>query len=933
MGLYSKIIDLQKLHEAWRHVRKNKPAAGVDGVTAEQFDMNVRDEIKALNKELVEHTYEALPVKVTTIYRENKAREIALYSMRDKVVQQSLAAELGRIYDGRFSDSTYAYRSNRSALSAVELIDEQIRTGNYSHALKVDIRHYFDEIQWDRLAAILQRDIREKDVMALIKANCASVRLDAATGELVEKSLGIYQGSGVSPILSNIYLMEMDRWLAGRASFYVRYSDDLLVLGQSEEELRTLLTEIGARLNSTGLKMNTNKSGCVSLETGVDFLGYHFDKSGKSVPAKAEQNLSDRLETMWLTSADLPIEDRLAKAREITGGWEQYFRDDRSVGSIYEYCTMIPLAGDDADRLAALESQRDALENISRDIMEYLAAFWRERDRSLRELYEYEQYYQIPQQGVLKGAGSVQELLSDYRKYVVMENAENALDIMQDYSDLKCYENAAWWMKRKDALDKASDVTNMVHVQPDQQTIRFNRDSAGKVLRLLAGREDVYGKETIGYNRKRNSELQTRPLTEADIMQHLSGAVTLGTYVQRSNATVHYMIIDVDISKRVLLGIKDNAEARRVYLDKALVQAQRIEKELEHMGLRGYIEYSGYRGFHVWIFLTEWMPVRYANMFEEILETRIEEDEDLTVEFFPNKTHLKPGKFGQIMKLPFGVHLQTGERSYYYDEGMNPVTDVNAFLDSVARFSVGAIKKVLASNTGIKVREDRREVDEDLSAFGDLTPDVRTVLAGCTLLRYLCHKARSTCYLTHFERLTILYVFGHLGDNGRQFVHQVMSYTLNYNYNTTERFIRKCPEKPVSCLKLRDQYKKVTAEIGCSCDFRLAKNCYPSPVLHAVSRSDDVQSEITLPVSRTITADKKREMLGEINIHAKAQECAKRILELKRQQRSLDQNIRKVERELQAIFDDAGIDSLEIESGILTRRKRADGAVEWVIEL
>lgn len=933
MGLYSKVIDLQKLQTAWQRVRKNKPAAGVDGITVEQFDLNSKEELKALHQELVNHEYEALPVKVTTIYKEEKAREIALYSMRDKVVQQSLAAELNRIYDGRFSNSTYAYRSNRSALSAIGLIDAEIQKGIYAYVLKVDIRRFFDEILWDRLERVLRKDIPEDDVIALIKANCASTRLDASTGELVEKTRGIYQGSGVSPILSNIYLMELDQWLVKAAPFCIRYSDDLIVLGKKEQALQELLAEISARLMAVGLQVNVNKSVCVNLADGVNFLGYHFDSRGKSIPAKAEENLSERLETMWLTSADLPIEAKLDKAKEITGGWEQYFREDREIASIYEYCTMVPLIGEDADRLAALAARRPALENISRDIMVYLAAYWKEHGRNLLELLEYEQYYQIPQVGTLQDERVIHDLLADYRKFVILESTENALDLMQDYSDAKNYENAAWWMKRKDALDKASATIETVHMDADHQEIRYNRDTAAKVLRLLVGREDVYGKESIGYDRKRGSDLQTKPLTEAEIMEHLGGSVTLGTYIQRSNATVHYIVIDVDISKRVLIGIKDDVEARRTYLNKALLQAQRIEKELEHMGLRGYIEYSGYRGFHVWVFLTEWMPVRYANMFQEILETKIPEDEDLAMEFFPNKTHLKPGKFGQVLKIPFGIHLRSGERSYFYDEGMRPVMDVNAFLDGVARFTIGAIKKVLATNTGIKESENRREVDEDLSVFGDLTSDIRTVLGGCTLMRYLCLKSKSTCYLTHFERLSVLYVFGHLGDSGRQFVHQVMSYTLNYNYNTTERFIRKCPEKPVSCLKLREQYKKVTAEIGCSCNFKLAKNCYPSPVLHAVAKSNDIQAEITLPVSRTISADKKREMVGEINIHAKAQDCAKRILELKKQQRALDQSIRKVERELQTIYDNAGIDSLEIESGVLTRRQQPDGSVEWVIAL
>ena len=151
MSLYNKIIDLQKMNQAWEKVRKNKPAAGVDNVTFEQFEANRKEELKQLQIELQEHRYKALPVKRVVIYKEDKKREIALYTMRDKVVQQSIAYELNRLYDGKFSNQTYAYRSNKSALLAVNGIEEEIQTGKYAYILKLDIAHFFDTIQWKLL--------------------------------------------------------------------------------------------------------------------------------------------------------------------------------------------------------------------------------------------------------------------------------------------------------------------------------------------------------------------------------------------------------------------------------------------------------------------------------------------------------------------------------------------------------------------------------------------------------------------------------------------------------------------------------------------------------------------------------------------------------------------------------------------------------------
>lgn len=187
-------------------------------------------------------------------------------------------------------------------------------------------------------------------------------------------------------------------------------------------------------------------------------------------------------------------------------------------------------------------------------------------------------------------------------------------------------------------------------------------------------------------------------------------------------------------------------------------------------------------------------------------------------------------------------------------------------------------------------------------------------------------------YLSHFERLSVLYVFGHMGDEGKEFVHTVMGFTLNYQYSITQKFITKLPEKPVSCVKLREQYKLITAEYGCNCNFKRTKNCYPSPVLHAIKDSGEEQPKITVPISRAISKTKEEKVYEEINIHKQTEKLAQKIVEQKKQKRGLDKSIRKLETELQKIFDGAGIDCLEIQMGMLVRRKKGEG-YEWLIEL
>ena len=110
------------------------------------------------------------------------------------------------------------------------------------------------------------------------------------TPENLKKIRGIHQGSGISPILSNVYLMDFDRWLSEKDIFFIRYSDDMLLLGKDKDSMMLLLRKIKMKLQCYGLEINENKQILTDIDSGVDFLGYHLSGKGKAIPAKAEQS-------------------------------------------------------------------------------------------------------------------------------------------------------------------------------------------------------------------------------------------------------------------------------------------------------------------------------------------------------------------------------------------------------------------------------------------------------------------------------------------------------------------------------------------------------------------------------------------------------------------------------------------------------------------
>ena len=665
---------------------------------------------------------------------------------------------------------------------------------------------------------------------------------------------------------------------------------------------------------------------------------FHSEQEAQEYLVKLKVYL-ERLENIWLDSSCRTLQARMEKGAEVLGGWEQYFCGERTVQSILEYAIWVyQMKRRGKPDLSMMKKLRRNFCNPYKDVMMFLADVWKEAGLEAMEIDEYEQYYSLyglDTRDILQSdAVLMRELAGTYRKYVIQESEEIRAELIQLYTDLKMYQKAGALLELSGRRE--SDVGEIEILSAEsagEEEFGLNAEEILKYMKLFVGREDIYAIDCLTEEGKRRNKEILQPLQPEVIKNHLAGKETVSTYIQRSNATVKYFVLDLDISKGVLLQVGE--EEKQQYMKKCLEIAHGICKELRKMGLEGLLEQSGCRGYHVWVFFREWIPVRYVNLLADIIEKRagaLWKDSGIQAEFFPNKTRLRNGKRGQTLKLPWGIHPKTGNRSFFLNVDYRPYHNQKEVLNNVVSYSGNTVKRILASNQLEKeTNTEIAEVDRDLQEFGEVGNAVKAVADSCSLLRYLCQKARKTHYLTHFERLTVLYVFGHLGEEGKEFIHKVMSFTLNYSYQTTQKFIHHCPEKPVSCIKLREQYRQLSAETGCSCNFKRTKNCYPSPVLHALKKADG-SSQVTMPLSRTATKEQQKILREEINAGLAVQPIAEKMIELRKQKRNLDKALERCEKELSRIFDDNNTNSMEIKEGLLIRR-RSSGKIEWVIEL
>lgn len=327
-GLMERILARDNLNKAFKQVKGNKGAGGIDGMQVDELLPYLRENREELLQSLWDGTYRPKPVRRVEIPKENgKVRKLGIPTVVDRLIQQAISQVLTPIYEEQFSDNSYGFRPKRSAHDALKQCQRNITEG-YVYVVDMDLEKYFDTVNQSKLIQILSDTIKDGRVISLIHR---FLRAGIMVDGLFEKSPeGVPQGGPLSPLLGNVMLNECDRELEHRGHRFVRYADDMLIFCKSKRGAQRVFESITTFLEQNlFLKVNRTKSQ-VAYIRNIRFLGYGFyvykGEGRLRVHPKSVQKLKDKVREITGRSNGMSIEYRKARLNQVIRGWVNYFK-------------------------------------------------------------------------------------------------------------------------------------------------------------------------------------------------------------------------------------------------------------------------------------------------------------------------------------------------------------------------------------------------------------------------------------------------------------------------------------------------------------------------------------------------------------------------------------------------------------------------------
>ena len=327
-GLLERILTQNNLNLAYKQVKRNKGAGGIDGMQVDELLPYLKENQKELVQSLRDGKYRPKPVRRVEIPKENgKTRKLGIPTVVDRLIQQAVTQVLSPIFEKQFSDNSFGFRPKRSTHDALRRCQTNITEG-YRYVVDMDLEKYFDTVNQSKLIQILSETIKDGRVTSLIHK---FLRAGVMVGGLFEDSPeGVPQGGPLSPLLGNIMLNECDHELERRGHRFVRYADDMMIFCKSRKAAQRTLDRILPYIEGKlFLKVNQEKTKVAHVKY-VKFLGHSFyicrGEGRLRIHPKSIQKLKDKIREVTGRSNGMGIDERKTRLNQVIRGWVNYFK-------------------------------------------------------------------------------------------------------------------------------------------------------------------------------------------------------------------------------------------------------------------------------------------------------------------------------------------------------------------------------------------------------------------------------------------------------------------------------------------------------------------------------------------------------------------------------------------------------------------------------
>lgn len=326
-GLLTQVLARENMQSAWKRVKANKGAAGVDGMDIAQTGRYLVTALPTIRNQLMAGTYRPSPVRRVGIPKpDGSERELGIPTVVDRLIQQAVLQVLQPLIDPTFSQHSHGFRPGRRARDAVLAAQQHVQDG-YRVVVDVDLEKFFDRVNHDVLIDRLRKRIDDTGIIRLVRAYLNAGIM--SNGVVANREEGTPQGGPLSPLLANVLLDEVDRELECRGHRFVRYADDCNVYVRSQkagERVMTLLKRLYGKLH---LKINESKS-AVGKAFGRKFLGFSLWSAPKgevkrAVSTKARETFKQKIRQITRRTCGRSMDQVIEQLRRYVLGWKAYF--------------------------------------------------------------------------------------------------------------------------------------------------------------------------------------------------------------------------------------------------------------------------------------------------------------------------------------------------------------------------------------------------------------------------------------------------------------------------------------------------------------------------------------------------------------------------------------------------------------------------------